>query len=699
MIHKGRRCLRLTVAVLAPLGAVVVAPLPAPIVSAVSCTVPDILSPGVVDASVVCLEQRLIELGNDNIVGPDSTYDVASVDAVKAFQTSRGLHADGVVASITGRQIGLRGALAPAGSPRVTVIGDSTVAAMRWYDEALNQTIRYDVMAEQYDTLWAVESCRRLVNPSCVGRNDPTTGVRWTPTSVLPLMQTTLRGQLGDALVIMAGYDDTSIVASIESIMAEAKAQGVSKVFWPTYRQTPGGYSHTRYYASHNIALANAQVRHPNLVILDWNAYTSSQPFATQSSWFAADQIHITAVGALALSNYLTERIDASHIEECETSRTLAGLPAGGTGIPATTLIPDAGFIGVQPVRVLDTRNPSIGGGAGKTRTHSITRVELAGFLPADTTQAVLNVTAVNPCSVGFLTVYDCGTRPDTSNVNYEAGRTTAALAMSLLASDEAMCIYSFAKTDLVVDLIGAFTQSGETFHTLGPVRWVDTRGNAAVFAVTGPLNVGTGINIPLAGRNGIPTDATAVWINVTATGSPVDTVWQAYPGPCAGAPNSSTVNLLAGRSAATSTLVDLGANGGICVQVVQGSGHVVIDVSGWFGGAGSGGLLLRSAPPVRVIDTRSGPKPGANAIISLPATEVGVYNTTAVASATFGYVTATPCGSTLTSSLVNTAPNENVANLGAVASGVGGRACFSSVVSSHLVVDLLGTFVAPVSP
>lgn len=699
MTHTTPRCLTFAVAVIALLGTVVGAPLRVPIVSAVSCTVPNTLRPNVVDNNVACLEQRLIELGNLNIVGPDSSYDAVSVEAVKAFQTSRGLYADGVVASITGRQMGLRGALAPANSPRVTVIGDSTVAAMRWYDEALNETVRYDVMAEKYDTQWALESCMRLVAPSCVGRTNPITGVRWTPPSVLPMMQTTMKGQLGEALVIMAGYDDTSIVSAIDSIMAEAKAQGVAKVFWLTYRLTPGGYYYTQFYAAHNVALANARVRYPNLVVLDWNGYTTSQPQATQSSWFAADQIHITGAGALALSNYLTERIDAAHIEVCETSRALAGVPAGGTGVPTATPIPDAGFIGMQPVRVLDTRNPAIGGGVGKTRAHSITRVELAGFLPADTTQAVLNVTAVDPCSVGFLTVYDCGTRPDTSNVNYEAGRTTAALAMSLLAGDETVCIYSFAQTDLVVDLIGAFAQNGEAFHPLGPVRWVDTRGNAAVFAATGPLNVGMGINIPIAGRGSIPADATAVWINVTATGSPVDTVWQAYPGPCAGAPNSSTVNLFAGRAAATSTLVDLGANGGICVQVVQGSGHVVIDVSGWFGGTSPGGLLLRSAPPVRVIETRSGPRPTAHAIISLPATQVGVYNTTAVASAAFGYVTATPCGSTLTSSLVNTAPNENVANLGAIGPGVGGKVCFSSVVASHLVVDQLGTFVAPAVP
>jgi hypothetical protein len=87
---------------------------------------------------------------------------------------------------------------------------------------------------------------------------------------------------------------------------------------------------------------------------------------------------------------------------------------------------------------------------------------------------------------------------------------------------------------------------------------------------------------------------------------------------------------------------------------------------------------------------------PAANAIVSLPAAQVGVYNTTAVGATGFGFVSAVPCGSTLISSLVNTTPLETFANLGTVAPGAGGAVCFSPSVASHLVVDQLGTFVVP---
>jgi peptidoglycan hydrolase-like protein with peptidoglycan-binding domain len=663
-------------------------------VAAVSCTVTVSLRPGTVNPAVACLEQRLIELGSSNIVGPDNAYDSASVAAVIAFQSSRGLHEDGIVGSITGRQLGLRGPLAPAGSARVTVIGDSTSAAIRWYDDANNQTTRYDELASKYDTILSVESCRRLVNPSCVGRNDPVTGQRYTPTSVLPLMKGALHNQLGEALVIMAGYDDTSIVSAIDSIMAEAKAQGVAKVFWLNYRNVPG-YAYSQYYSAHNAALASAKVRYSNLVILDWNGYTTSQSAATQDLWFEADQIHISAVGSIELSRWIAERIDSEHIELCEVSHAKAGVPDLTTGTPTPAPAADTGFVGMQPVRVLDTRSAALGGGAGKMQSSSTIEINLAGRLPANATQAVLNVTAVDPCGWGYLTVFACGTRPNTSNVNYEAGRTTAALALTLL-TNERLCIYSFAETDIVVDLIGSFTPQGDYFHPLGPVRWVDTRGSPAVFSATGPLTAGMGIDVPIAGLGGVPADAKGVWINLTATGSPNGAVWQAYPGPCGPSPNSSTVNLYAGRSTATSTLLALGTNGGICVQAYSGSGHAIVDVSGWFGGAGAGGLALRSAPPVRVIDTRGGAVPAANAVVSLAAPQVGVYNTTAVGAAGFGFVSAIPCGSTLISSLVNTTPLETFSNLGTVAPGAGGLVCFSPSVAAHLVVDQLGAFVVP---
>ena len=333
-----------------------IVPLATPTVDAVSCKVTTRLYPSITDDAVECLEERLIELGYPGINGPDRIYDSVSVNAVKSFQLNRGLYADGRVTSITARQLGLRGPLPAANAARITVLGDSTSAAMRSYDEAANGTARYDVLGNDYDLLWAVESCRRLVNRSCGSRTDPSTGVRWTPPSVLPLMQTSLRGNLGEAIVIMAGYDDTSIVGAIESIMAEAKAQGVAKVFWLNYRlSVTYNNAYQGHYREHNANLAAAKVRHPNLVVLDWNGYTYSQPASTQDLWFSDDQIHLSGAGALALANYLKASIDGYQLASCQVLNANAGSIGGSSG-PASAPTAESGFQAIAPTRVLDTR-------------------------------------------------------------------------------------------------------------------------------------------------------------------------------------------------------------------------------------------------------------------------------------------------------------------------------------------------------
>jgi|GEM_PF-1533066 len=664
-----------------------------PNAGAIACTVTVRLAPGAVNDAVVCLEQRLIELGAAGINGPDTTYDATSVAAVRAFQTDRGLYHDGIVTSITGRQLGLRGAIPPPGAPRVTVIGDSTSAAMRWYDEAENATTRYDVLGNDYDLLWSVESCRRLVRTSCGARNDPNTGVRWTPMSALPLMQTSLRGKLGEALVIMAGYNDTSIVNAIDSIMAEAKAQGVYKVFWLNYRLTNSfSAALESHFDEHNANLEAAKVRFPNLVVLDWNGYTYSQPGSTQQSWFSNDQIHLSGAGGLALAHFLKANIHSISIQQCEPSNANAGIPGQAGGESASPDTNQSGFQAIPPTRVLDTRVPSIGGGHGKTGPGHTVTIDLSANVPSDAAAAILNVTAVDPCSRGFLTVFACGTQPGTSSVNYVGGRTTAGMAITMMTA-RTVCIFSSAMTDLVVDLVGVFVPGGALFHPLSPTRWVDTRGAPAQVTVLGRFAAESQIYIPMAGMGGVPIDATAVWINLTATNAPTGAVLQAYPGPCSTAPNTSVVNVLSNRDAATAAIVELGG-GGICVRALTGQPHVVLDVSGWFGGNPSGGRAFVGHSPVRIYDSRSGSAHPAGAVVSLPASEVAVYNIAAVDPSWFGWVSAKPCGIDATSSILNSAPLEDTANMATAAPGANSRFCMDVSMPTHLIVDRVGIFV-----
>ena len=108
--------------------------------------------------------------------------------------------------------------------------------------------------------------------------------------------------------------------------------QGVGHVLWLTYRsQGPyvgvgGAYSAT--YRAFNAILWSKVREHPELVIADWDAYTVGQP-----SWFAADGIHISPTGAMALAGFIKAQLDAPRpaavLRRCGWRRDAARRRAG----------------------------------------------------------------------------------------------------------------------------------------------------------------------------------------------------------------------------------------------------------------------------------------------------------------------------------------------------------------------------------
>ncbi|MCU1395741.1 MAG: hypothetical protein JWM34_4169 [Ilumatobacteraceae bacterium] len=584
---------------------------------------------------------------------------------------------------------------AAADQTHVTLLGDSTMAAMQWYqyddddpDTIANNDIR-EIVAQHYALNFSAESCRRLVIASCRGR------FGYTPVSLLPYMQTTLKGTLGDALVIMEGYDDPAIGDGVDQIMAEAERQGVATVIWLTLRTgtnyvLPGGQSARDLYQTHNAALRAAATRHPSLHLLDWDTYSQQQP----ASWFASDGVHLNPIGAVGLAHYITAALDADPtISRCAATSSHTGVAdTSPTSVAAPTAAP-AGFVASDPTRVLDTRTA---GSPGSVGAGSVVTLDLDKALPAGATGAVLSTTAVDSCRAGYLSVYPCGSRPPTSTMNFEVGRTTAGMAITGL-TDRTVCIYSSAATDLVVDVIGAFSPTGAAFHPMTPTRWVDTRGGSSIRSeLTGERGPDAGTDVVIAGNGGVPANATAAWINLTVADPSASTVLLAGPGPCNAAPVASTVNANAGRNTASAALVGLGPDGSICVHTLSGRSQIVVDVAGWFG-PGDGGLRYSPQPPTRLIDTRNGPNgttpaPSTNEV-STPVDSVSVLNAVAVDAAGAGYVSARPCGTDQVSSLINTTADQDTANITAVGPGSNGSVCVQASTPAQLVVDLVGSF------
>jgi hypothetical protein len=131
--------------------------------------------------------------------------------------------------------------------------------------------------------------------------------------------------------------------------------------------------------------------------------------------------------------------------------------------------------------------------------------------------------------------------------------------------------------------------------NLMTPVRLIDTRD------LPGKLGAGRMLTVPVAAVGGIPGDATAALVSVTAVEPCADTFITVYP--CGSTlPLTSMVNADAVSIVANSGIVQLGA-GSLCVYTLQPT-DVIVDVSGWIGPTGLGTTPIA---PVRLVDTRPG--------------------------------------------------------------------------------------------
>jgi hypothetical protein len=238
----------------------------------------------------------------------------------------------------------------------------------------------------------------------------------------------------------------------------------------------------------------------------------------------------------------------------------------------------------ITPERILDTRNgigvPSaLLNPAGSTVQLQVTG---RGGVPASgVTAATFNVTAVQPLAPGFVTVWPCDSpRPETSNLNHGTGGAVPNLVTVKLAANGTVCLYSSAPTHLLAD-VGAWFGPGASsgLVELTPDRLLDTRNG--IGAPKGEVAAGGTVTLQVTGRGGVRVDATAVVLNVTATGTGAAgfaTVW-----PCdAARPTVSNLNFAAADTVPNSVAVRLSPAGTVCL-FTDARTHLIADVAGFF--------------------------------------------------------------------------------------------------------------------
>jgi len=223
----------------------------------------------------------------------------------------------------------------------------------------------------------------------------------------------------------------------------------------------------------------------------------------------------------------------------------------------------------IGPRRVVDTRS---GVGGQRLAAAATTVVDLNDVIAAGTSAVALNVTAVDASEPGFLTVYPCASGvPETSTVNYVAGEARPNNTIVGVSSGR-VCIYSYAATELLVDLVGAFGPSGFAYQPTAPLRVLDTRGSSTP---RGGSTVSYSVNAGAIGGL-VPG---AAFVNVTAVNHRAPGYVTTFD--CVARRDTSTLNQQVGQAVANGAIVPLDRLRS-CAWTYA-AGDLIVDLNGWW--------------------------------------------------------------------------------------------------------------------
>ncbi len=260
---------------------------------------------------------------------------------------------------------------------------------------------------------------------------------------------------------------------------------------------------------------------------------------------------------------------------------------------------------------------------------------------------------------------------------------------------------------------------SGNYFNSVSPTRILDTRTGLGQGGTISPLGPGQILSLNLKSVSSIPSDATSVILNVTATDTSQWSYMTVYGG---GAPLPNTSNLNwyhAGQTVANTVVAPIDSTGKINFYNAFGSVDVVADVEGYVGPAPPGSGLYNPISETRICDTRTnsglpcaGQTLQQNSTLTIQATGVAgipssgvsavLVNVTATnTTADGGFLTIYPAGgSAPNTSSLNWSQGETVANSVFATVNPGGQiSIHNSIGSADVIVDVVGYFTDSSNP
>ena len=219
----------------------------------------------------------------------------------------------------------------PQDLPRVLLVGDSTMAPMRWFRDGTRLLTGATYVVD-------VESCRSLGGNSCYGRENrrPTTSLEAIKAAKGPF----------DVVVLMAGTHNIGklVKSDLSKIQKVTDRLGAKLVVftlrdftWAT-KSTPNGPWTPK---AVNEIIRRAAVAHQskNTSVADWKAFSKGR-----ANWFRRDGIHPNIRGVVALQWYVSRVVAHTLGRPCTADeRDVCPMP-----VPADALYDWMQYFGVK---------------------------------------------------------------------------------------------------------------------------------------------------------------------------------------------------------------------------------------------------------------------------------------------------------------------------------------------------------------
>ncbi len=263
----------------------------------------------------------------------------------------------------------------------------------------------------------------------------------------------------------------------------------------------------------------------------------------------------------------------------------------------------------ITPTRLLDTRPTGMTTDGdfealGRRGAGSMLRLQVGGRggIPEGARGAILYITAVQPDRTGFITAFACDVAmPTASSLNYVEGANLGNEVVVSLDDNGEVCLFTSGETHLTVDASGVVGPASALVG-LTPARVLDTRDNGTtvdqLMQAGGRRDADSQLRLPIGGRGGVPDDASAVIVNVTAVAPnargfvTVDACGQDLP-------LSSSLNVEAGVNRANEIVAGLD-DGDLCLYAST-EMHLVVDVVAALDERSD----YTAVEPARLLDTR----------------------------------------------------------------------------------------------